>query len=573
MADIGAARKLGQPNGVFTRKVNQNLTDKVVPVAGYNYAQQRILGTTIDDVELTINLETFERMENDPTITKSKKVIVTNVLTDEMQMSPGATEKEVEAKEYDNYVEAMDFCQRLLGGMDRPYREICEQILNNGIRYGHGIGEIEWAYVYDRPSPKPPKEEVLGKQPTKAAPPQGLFMRLMQRIGIYKQDTVEAAEPAVNPLITKRRQKESLRLMIKDIKIKPRGAAQFVVDEFMTTIGLIPRLAQTGGVVGSRDIITRDKFLILTLNRQDEDPRGRSFYRPVFNWYNLKTQIPGEMLRGIIEEIVPKGVLTMPENVTPFQYKVDSEGNYVMKDNQFVPIPAYDSYAQQMADFRNGSVAILPFGASLQPYRNNASDLENFDSLVTVIDRQMENGLLLHQAEGPHQSTLTKSTPKELLESMTFLLRWTLAVMTITDICKKALAWNYGPEFVKYMPFISFGDFVRRDWARDLEVISKAYFQGFIDDTQRAELCAWLNLPDPGPSRAEIQAQLDPTNGEPVMPNKQRPDKQDENKNRNNGNSTEKKNNANTGLGTLDTLGHHGKRFVGLAGNIHTGRR
>ena len=375
--------------------------------------------------------------------------------------------------------------------------------------------------------------------------------------------------------------------MPKSIKVKPRGAALFAVDDYFNVLGLVPRNRNYQSGVKYGEILDRRKFIVLTLNKQDEDPRGKSFYRPVFNWYNLKTQMPAEMLRYVIEETVPKAVLTMPPEQKPFEYVLNDDGEIVYNDpeTRLSPkfVPAVQSYKAQLEGFKSGSGAIIPDGAKLEPFskRSSAGDANVFNNLLAVIEKQMEDAMLLQslaQSEGQHQARSASQTHKELLEAMAFWIRWIIAVMTINDICKNSVLWNYGPEYVKYLPFISLGDFVRRDWARDLEVLAKAYFQGFLDDQQRAELMAWLNLPRPGPSRQEIMAEAD-MNGEPVMPNQSRPDKQSGNKRRNDGNGTEKKdgNSDNTnkpsGFSPLHFLGHHGKRLVGHTGNIFSGRR
>ena len=581
MAQAQVLQVPSRPEGIKP-KVNRQLTDEFVSVKGYNRAQSNILNATVDEVELTVNLETYERMENDPTFTKSKKIIVTNVLTDEMQFAPGANEREVSKKEYENYVEIMAFSKRVISGLEKPYRGTLEQALGNAVRYGHGVGEIEWEFRYDKSDEPNTDNEGEGTNKKVANPaPQGLFASMMEKFGYSSgpqaEDTPIPSE--TNPQVKKRREEETLRLMPKKIMVKPRGAALFVVDEYMNELGFVPRSANSSWKWN--EIIDRRKFMVLTLNKQDEDPRGKSFYRPAFNWYNLKTQMPGEMLRFIIEEVVPKAVGTLPPDAKPYEYELDENGSIVYNDpdTKLDPktIPTTVSFANQIENFKSGSGAVIPFDAKLEPFRKSANtDAQIFNHLLAVIERQIENALLLQnlaQSEGEHQARSASSTHKELLEAMSFWIRWIIAVMTANDIIKNAIIFNYGPAFVKYMPFISLGDFVRRDWAKDLEVLAKAYFQGFLDDTQRAELMAWLNLPEPGPSRAEVMAQLDPTNGEPVMPNNNRPDKQPGNNRRNDGNGTEKKNNANTGFSPLNFLGHHGKRFVGFTGNIFTGRR
>jgi hypothetical protein len=245
----------------------------------------------------------------------------------------------------------------------------------------------------------------------------------------------------------------------------------------------------------------------------------------------------------------------------------------------------------QIKGFRSGSGAVIPYGAKLEPFKkNNASDADFFGKVLRVLDSQMEHSILMKLADSPdglHESREVS----DLLHSLIFWIRWSIAVSTSTDLLEVAVRKNLGEWALRYMPFVSLGDFVRRDWAEDLDKISDAYYKGFIDDSQRAELMAWLNLPKPGQSRAELEmemgvapgqtgAQKD-ANGNPIMPNKNRADQQTGNKNRNatrkektnNGTNRKRSANSSDGLGSLNFLGHHRGRSSGFTRNIFTGRQ
>lgn len=569
-----------KPDSVKTKVVN-DYRRQYINVSGYSSSQQRVLGTTIDDVEVEVDLATYERMENDSTIAKAKRILITNVLADELQLAPGATEDEVGPEEYQVFVEVMEFCQRCIGGLERPLRETFEQILGNAIRYGHGIAEVEWEYRIDGASTKPQKSKT--PQVSKSR-----FSAMVERLGLSSK--VET--PADNTDVGIKRpqlRSQTTRLMPKSIKVKPRGAALFVVDDYMSVLGLTPRYRNGRSTLNWDEIVSRDKFVVLTLNKQDEDPRGKSSYRPAFNWYNLKAQIPAEMLRFILEESVPKAVGTLPEDSPAFEFERDDAGNIIYEDPETMKVPkmltAAESMGHQIKGFRSGSGAVIPYGAKLEPFKKTgSSDADFFSKVLKVVDDQMENAILLQtlaQSEGEHQARSASQQVAELLHNLVFWIRWILAVMTLTDVFETAVRVNLGDWALRYMPVVSLGDFVRRDWAHDLEVISKAYFQGFLDDTQRAELMAWMNLPRPGPSRQELMqdalAEAD-INGEPVKPNNGRPDKQQSNKDRNTGNGTEKKQNGKTtnadyGFSPLNLLGHHGGRAVRATRTIFTSRQ
>lgn len=572
-----------RPAGIGTStRVRRDMTEDYVAPSGYSRGQQHILGSTQDDVEIEINLETYDKMENDATISKCKRILVTNALSDELQFAPGATEEEVGPEEFAVYTEIMEFCERVIKGLDTPFRETLEQLLGNAIKYGHGIAESKWELRVDGTAskPKPDAKPVPKSVPSRIG---AFFARMMGR-------PTMAEKAPIDPSIKRPSLKnEKPRLMPTSLKVKPRGAARFVVDDYMNVLGLAPAFNRQ---LAYDEIVDRDKFLVLTLMKQDEDPRGKSLYRTAFNWYNLKTQLPSEMLRFILEESVPKAVLTMPPNAAPFEYDRDPDTNEILYEDpetRLIPkmLTAVESYKKTIKGYRGGSGVVIPYETKFEPYKKGltgANDANLFNIIVKLLNKEMEEGILLQslaQSEGEHQARSASEQVAELLHNLVFWIRWLMAVMTLTDLCEVAVEKNFGAWALRYMPFISLGDFVRRDWANDLEVIARAYFWGFIDDTQRAELMAWLNMPKPGPSRQELgleaTAQAD-VNGDPIVPNKQRPDKQAGTKDRNKGNGREKKSNvkqssADNGFSPLNLLGHHRGRTTRVTRDIFAGRK
>jgi hypothetical protein len=543
-------------------KIIRDLTKEAVSVNGYSMSQRKILGTTKDDVEIGISLRTYELMENDPAIAKCKQILLTGALSDELQLAPGAKESEVGPKEYETYVKIMEFCQRVIGGLQTPFRDTMSQLLGNAIRYGHGVAEIEWDYRIDGFSSRPKAPKATTNR----------FQATMEWLGITSRSNAEEGtdKGITRPSLVA----EKTRLMPKGIKVKPRGTTRFVVDAYMNVLGLVPKYRDYKKGLPFDAIIDRDKFMVLTLNKRDEDPRGRSFYRPAFNWWQVKKEVPTELLRFVLEETVPKSVATLSKDAPPYEFDRDEDGNVQYNDPETRKDPKMLTQAESMGrasqHFRSGSGIVIPEGATFEPYKKSggATDADIFGKVLKVIDNQIEYAILLQvlaQSEGEHQARSASQQVAELLYNLTFWIRWVLSMLVLTDLFETAVKFNFGEWAISYLPMVSLGDFVRRDWVQELEAISDSYFKGFIDDTQRRELAAWLNLPEPGPSRFELgqeAAELDPTTGEARQPAKIRPDKK--NGDRNKGNSTEKNNGKTTKadaealrLRFGNILGHH----------------
>lgn len=573
-----------RPEGISPIGNRRILTDKtqsyVTASSGYTLSQQRILFSSNDDVELEISYRAYDNMERDGTIKKIKTIFLTGVLADDLQMAPGASEEHVGQEEYNTYVAIQEFCERVVDGLDKPLRDSLEQQIGNAFKYGHGVAEVEWEYRTDAPSSEAPKE----------VPQKGKLSSALDRVklwmGVQNSNITAATGDITKPVL----KNERVRLMPSSIKVKPRNATRFVVDDFMNVLGLVPtsRVRPTGLLPG--EIIDREKFLVLTFNKQDEDPRGKSAYRPAVNWYNLKTQIPAEMLRFILEESVPKAVGTLPKDMPPFEFERDENGAIVYEDPDTKKIPKMltgaESFKRQIEGFRSGSGAVIPYEAKLEPYKkgfSGAADAELFSSILKTVNREMEESMLgqsLAQSEGEHQARSASEQVAEILYNIIFWTRWQVSMMIWFDLLAPAVRMNFGDWALRYMPMVSLGDFIRRDWVTELEALSDGYFKGFIDDSQRPELMAWLNMPKPGESRQELNAKLGVTqqanqdvNGNPITPNNNRPDKQGGTKDRNAGNGTEKKNAKNTRRGTNNVLGHHTGWFSRYSSHIRTSNR
>lgn len=571
MAELLAVPK--RPNNI--NHVVNDPTKSYITAEGHSVSQQRVLAVTKDDVETQVSFRTYDRMERDSNIIKDKRILITSVLNDDLQMAPGASEDAVSEEEYSTYVFFQGFAQRVISGLDRPYREILEQLYGNALKYGHGIGEIEWDYRMDAPSSESDDSDDSAEPPSKVTSAVQRFKHFFMgqdRLSMDAKPNIDGSRPSLKG--------EKTRLMPASVKVKPRGTTNFVVDDYMNVLGLVPASRVSSGLAYN-EIIDRRKFMVLTLNKQNEDPRGVSSYRPAVNWYNLKTQIPAEIMRFILDESVPKAVATLPENMPPFEFERDENGNIVYDDPGTNKQPrmrtSAESFKAQIEGFRSGSGAVIPFGATLEPYKKGltgANDADLFAKILRIVNTEMEGSILLQtlaQSEGEHQSKSASQQVAEVLYNLVFWTRWQLSMMTIFDLLSEAFRVNFGEWSLRYMPQISLGDFVRRDWVTELEVISKAYFQGFIDDSQREELMMWLNLPKPGESRQSMGqdalAVADP-NGEPTQSVNNRPDKQAGTDKRNIGNGTEKnknaktkRNNATTGRGPVNFLGNDSRWF------------
>jgi hypothetical protein len=487
----------------------------------------------VEEYEHTLDPEVFERMSFDPKIHKAKRIMINGALTDDLVFAPGATvEEAVSEAEYKKFANVAHFAERIIGGLEKPIWITLEQMLGQGKEQGHKIAEVTYEYRLDKPLRSVTTEKKNG--PTRS---RSLMTRMAQTFGLQTaQDETDSKPRGTN--ITKQ---PKTRLMPASIKVKPRGSVLFCVDEFMNILGLVPVWAATSMIVNPMNLVSRDKFLVFTNDPKDDDPRGQSSWRAVYNWWHFKTFIPKEYLRYLLQEAQPIPVMTLPPKLEGWLAQRDGNGNVINDPltNQPKMVEAVVAAELTLTKMRGGKGVAIPAEAKLTPYKGDAGKGDVFPNALKTTDEQIEEGILLQplaQSAGDVQSKSAASVHADVLGDLHFWHKRKLAVMILYDLIAVAVKLNLGDEALAYMPKLSLGDSEKRDWARDLEVVAKAYFYGFIDDSQRAELMAWLGLPRPGPSRQAMLAEVDPTTGEPRVPEKQRPDKQPGNKGRNDGN-------------------------------------
>lgn len=480
-----------------------------------------------------ITPEELARMSRDPKIHKSARIIIHGTLTDDFQFAPGATETESgSGPNYNKFVDMQQFCERMIAGLDKTYWVSMEMLLKGALEQGHKIAETVWEYRVDRPLKKPTTSgPSKGTAQTKTASSSWWPAFFSRRSRTTAQDgTADDTGLEQNNRFARR---ATVRLMPRAIKVKPFGRALFVVDDFGNELGIVPsELGQQSW--GAHEVISRDKFIVLTLNPEDNDPRGNSTWRPAYNYYHLAGHIPKNYLKLLLQEGMPIPVLTLPPNTAGWLTVKDERGQIVYETVQGLRRPKMMSVAEAaektLEKMYLGKGVAIPDGAKLEPYRKTGSNVgEVFAQALKVIYNIIEESILLQplaQSAGDVQSKSAAAIHADVLGDAFFWYKRAIAVMTLYDFCAVGVRANFGEQMLVYMPKLSLGDSEKRDWARDLEVLAKAFWYGFVDETQRAELMAWLGMPKPGPPPTQPksgQAQAD-ANGNPAPPANQRPD-------------------------------------------------
>lgn len=415
-----------------------------------------VLSRFLDDAEMVVGLNVYERMSRDPVVAKDILYQKTSVTADGMQLIPSVSKKDAR---FELAQEIRDFCQRNVDNLHRPVMEIIKEQMD-ALKRAHTVAEK----TYNEPK-------------------------------------------ATGP--------DAYKLTLKSIKVKPRNTTAFVVDEFRNVLGLT---AWTYGKVGLVDgaklngqkIIPREKFVVLTFETEDEDPRGLNPLRYGVNFWQAKCLVPGLQLKWLDKSGVPSTVGMTPPNADD-EVETDAQGNPIAGGQTR---SAQEVMADRLAQLESASAAAFPYGSEVKILQV-AGDGSQFTRCYEDFDRQIDYALLL-QSGGTKDSKYGNKSAKQILKDIVDVLIWSrktcIAETWRREVFRELVEINYGEENADLTPLVMLGDPEGKDWASTAEALAR--LAANLTDSQWDFLCNQIGIPSP------LQEELRPTrvkqSGSPV---------------------------------------------------------
>ena len=427
------------------------------------------LSYTNDDVIREFGYRIYEEMINDPQVYKAINVLKIGALSNDLELLPSISE---DSQEYNKAVKVTEFCQYVLSNLEFPLKATLDQMLD-ALIYGHKVAEI-----------------------------------------VYETDTYNGRTV----------------LIPKKLKVKPIGSFNFLVDSRLNLLGItsanvlndnnleevvrnptIKKDADGYKVIlnnRSERFVNRDKFMLLTLRERDQDPRGRSFLRPAFNAWHLKTQIYPEYLRFLLTCSIPLlvGYTPKDDEGRPLLYKDELTGNTV----EINPVQALRDALLQA---RNSTAIALRGGSNIQEIGARNSGV-SFYKALEILDEQIDKAILLQTlatSESRYMSRAASTVHMTVLEQLIWDLKTSILNMVKRDLFVPAVKFNFGKSYLKYIPKLSLGDTERRDFATDANAVATLFRAGYITNDQMKALDAMLGVPIRGNEKIDSAAQLDMT--------------------------------------------------------------
>lgn len=296
------------------------------------------------------------------------------------------------------------------------------------------------------------------------------------------------------------------KLVWKAWKVKRRESLAFVVDPYFNLIGflaLIPGQAFSvvlnqviGDVRKVPNLLPRDKFALLTINPEDEDPRGTGWLRPVYTPWWGKLQTYPEYIKYLARFASPCVIGYTAEKATT-DYQRDDTGNIVYDTNNNPTVRTPEQVMlESLQALYNGTAAAFPFGAKVEPLEmkgEGAPYIAAFGLFNSEIEKAMtcQN---LATSEGKHQARAAAQTHQDALGLVIGYIRSCVAEM-LERALRLLIRYNFPPDAWNLIPSISLGDVNEEDFATVATALAALNTSAFFEPEQMPGLDVRLGVP------------------------------------------------------------------------------
>jgi hypothetical protein len=433
-----------------TRK---DLQKSYVAASGFGLARgPRRLPQVSDEVAAHYGPSTYEQMACDPEVGAALLLLVYFTLADGVESRPAVGEKD---ERFELAVEINEHIERTISGLSRPLKETLEMIVKEAMIHGSKVAEK----VYSIPTAGP----------------------------------------------------DAFRLVLSHIKVKPKGATAFVVDEFMNLVGLIPASpGYTALVTGESKVISPEKFIIATYRMKDEDPRGNSHLRPAVKPWNVKQLAWPEFLTYLMRCAVPGMALILSENAKD-RTETDADGNQTT-------LSATDEGLQALVQFKNSTAMVLESGSDLKTLEVSGKGEIWKLAFNEILNKEIRKALLLQDlatSDSTHQTKGSTDSQMGIVELLVWAIKRWVGEIVRSQIFMPQVAYNWGDDVaVELTPTAVLGDYDRKDWAADSEAVVSLCTATVLDEngtqkplltySQIQALLTQIGLP--APSQEEVEA-------------------------------------------------------------------
>jgi hypothetical protein len=478
----GVSPEYQNRNDITAEPLYVNPVDEYVSGGKYGWSGQlyRTLPQGVDELERDFP-DIYDKMMLDAKVKQSVMILKLGVLSQGFELVSKIQDERHE--DYEIAKEITAFCQRNLDNLQTPIMSLLFEVMD-AVIYGHTVAEQTYEYAEEGPD-------------------KGF-------------------------------------LVLKSIKIKPRGTTALVVDPYYNVLGVtalnryydpskIQSLKAQGfdvyrepnpsppldesydangqplrakinsaknslkyqsnkqGWVTTGPLFPRSKFLIFAPFKRDGDPRGQSFLRGAYTAWWMKTQSYPEYIRYLAQFATPILVgYTAPNAQIKYQ---NPDGTFVSPEKVML---------NALVQARNGVAMAFPHGSEVQAITTGNGGTTFLDA-GRQFDEQISYAILLQHlasGEGLHQTRASSTVHKSLLS---MLIRWVqdeLGAAIRNDVLKTLIGLNFPGGVERYLtPTVQIGSVQVEDFSSMATAVSTLFEKGYLHPSQIDELDAMMGLP------------------------------------------------------------------------------
>lgn len=316
---------------------------------------------------------------------------------------------------------------------------------------------------------------------------------------------------------------------LKRIAVKPQRATAFVCDVALNVVGFLGLRANGTLAVSNlvltdvSEVLPREKFLSLSIDPEDEDPRGRSLLDAAFTTWQIKCAVLPLLKKYLARQADPALIGVIGENARPQELRDEYGNPQFNEDGSRKTQDPAEAMADVLAELCEAAAIALPAGSTVTPLTlTGQSDL--YEYAVGYFDTMIRSSILLQTlavAEGKHQARAASQTHADLLADLVQVLKDFVAEALYTDVARVLVRFNYGEEAAfSLTPKVSLGDPNKRDFESAANAFAALGYS--VDETQFPEIDRQLGVPirDPEEVRmnrvAELELKMAAANAVPV---------------------------------------------------------
>lgn len=270
-------------------------------------------------------------------------------------------------------------------------------------------------------------------------------------------------------------------LVMDRLNPKPNSTISFVCDRFYNVLGLASwtYFVAAEDVYGKRkEIIAREKFVILQFELADNDPRGVKKINAVIDDYNDKQCTRKEYREWRRTSAIPKKVGIAPQSAKQIPVH-NPDGTPKIVDGVPQTISMEKALMNALEGFANNSAITAPFGTDIKQLEVTGTGDQFIKSLKSS-NTGIRKGILgdsLATGEADKDARAAKEVAMNVVDLRVKHMKNIVAECVERDLFKLLTVVNFGKEKAHLSPLCSLGDTERRDWATDLKAATSAGYK------------------------------------------------------------------------------------------------